>query len=150
MGCLPYQSTPNNAGESSYPAWAPSRNVWNWKKESELKLDLEFCETPDVVVIACKGRIVYRNEAMAFSAAVAGLLPQRRRIVVDLSGVEAMDGAGLGKLVSLLHHAQQHSCRLELASPSTRVRELLELTGIASAFEVHNKVPALLARNQSA
>jgi anti-anti-sigma regulatory factor len=51
-----------------------------------------------------------------------------------------MDGAGLGELLALLALAQARGCTMKLADPSKAVRELLELTRVASAFEIHATV----------
>ena len=70
-------------------------------KESELRLSLETRVTEDVAVIRCKGRIAYGIEAAALSGEIAELAPQTRRVVIDLSGVEMIDAAGLGELFPL-------------------------------------------------
>jgi ABC-type transporter Mla MlaB component len=64
-----------------------------------LKLDLETRAINDVTVLFCRGRFTYRDEATAFSQKMAELLPQARQVVVDFSGLEAIDSAGLGELV---------------------------------------------------
>jgi anti-anti-sigma regulatory factor len=64
-----------------------------------LKLDLETRAIDDVMVLFCRGRFTYRDEATAFSQQIAELLPQARQIVVELSGLEIIDSAGLGELV---------------------------------------------------
>jgi hypothetical protein len=75
-------------------------------KEPKLRLSLEIRVTEDVTVICCKGRIAYGIEAGALSDEIAELLPQTRQLVIDLSGVEMIDGAGLGELVSVAVTAQ--------------------------------------------
>src|SRR5712671_8186800 len=70
-------------------------------KERKLKLSLETRVTEDVAVIRCKGRIAYGIEAAALSGEIAELAPQTRRVVIDLSGVEMIDAAGLGALISV-------------------------------------------------
>jgi anti-sigma B factor antagonist len=111
-----------------------------WNKEPELNLSLEVRMSEDVAVVACKGRIVYCNEVAALSYAVDELLPRARQLVLELSQVETMDGAGLGELLALLARAQARGCTMALAAPSKGVRELLDLTRVASAFEIHATV----------
>jgi anti-sigma B factor antagonist len=102
-----------------------------------LKLSLETRVTGDFTVIFCTGRIVYGIEAAALSEAIAELLPQTRQLVVDLSGVEMVDAAGLGELVSAAVMAQTSDCSIKLAAPSDFVRQLLDLTNLTSVFEVY-------------
>jgi anti-anti-sigma factor len=102
-----------------------------------VKLDLETRTIGDVTVLYCRGRFTYREEAMAFSQEIAGLLPHARRVVVELSGLEAVDSAGLGELVVVHMWAKASGCTLKLAGANPRIRELFELTNLLSVFDVH-------------
>jgi anti-sigma B factor antagonist len=121
-------------------------------KESELRLSLETRVTEDVAVIRCKGRIAYGIEAAALSGEIAELAPQPRRVVIDLSGVEMIDAAGLGALISLALTAQASQCSVKLAAPGNLIRQLLELTKLTSVFEVHPTLEAasVASRGQAA
>jgi anti-anti-sigma factor len=101
-----------------------------------VKLDLETRTIGDVTVLYCRGRFTYREEAMAFSQKIAGLLPHARRVVVELSGLEAVDSAGLGELVVVHMWAKASGCTLKLAGANPRIRELFELTNLLSVFDV--------------
>ena len=110
-----------------------------------LKLSVEIRVSDDVTVVHCRGRIVY-DEAATLSEKLADLLPHSRQVVLDLSGVKMMDGAGLGELVLLLMWAQANQGTIMLAAPNRSVHELLELTRLASVFEIHPRVEdAILA-----
>lgn len=102
-----------------------------------MKLDLETLAIEDVTVLTCRGRFTYRDEATAFSGKIAELLPNARQIVVDLSGLEAIDSAGLGELVVVHMWIRASGCSLKLAGANPRVRELFELTNLLSVFDVH-------------
>jgi anti-sigma B factor antagonist len=79
-------------------------------------------------------------EAAALSGEIAELASQARRVVIDLSGVEMIDAAGLGALISVALTAQASQCSVKLAVPSNFIRQLLELTKLTSIFELY---PAL-------
>ena len=113
-----------------------------------MKLSLQVRISDGVAIVACKGRIVYRNEVAAFSCTVADVLRQSRQVVLDLSEVESIDGAGLGELLALLALARVRDCTLRLAAPSKSVRELLELTQVASAFEIYATLNDALLEEQ--
>lgn len=100
-----------------------------------MKLQLETLG--DIAILHCRGRITYRDEAVQFSKKVAELLPRTQRLVVELSGVEMIDSAGLGELVLVLLWAQANGCAIKLAGPRRHVRETLEVTNLASVFEIH-------------
>ena len=113
-------------------------------KESELRLSLETRVTEDVAVIRCKGRITYGIEAAALSGEIAELAPQTRRVVIDLSGVEMIDAAGLGELVSVAVAAQASGCSIMLAAPGDFIRRVLTLTNLTSVFEVYPTLDAAI------
>jgi len=124
--------------------------VWEEKhlnspdKEPKLRLSLETRVTEDVAVIRCKGRIAYGIEAGALSEEIAELAPQPRRVVIDLSGVEMIDAAGLGELVSVAVAAQASGCSIMLAAPGDFIRRVLTLTNLTSVFEVYPTLDAAI------
>lgn len=117
-------------------SWPQSHASWKPTKESKLKLQLEAQE--DIAILHCRGRISYREEAVQFSKKVAELLPLTHHLIVELSGIDLIDSAGLGELVLVLLWAQACGCSIKLAAPRRGVRETLELTNLASVFEVHS------------
>jgi anti-sigma B factor antagonist len=115
-----------------------------------MKLDLETRAIDDVTVLYCRGRFTYRDEATAFSQKIAELLPHTRRVVVELSGLEVIDSAGLGELVVVHMWIKASGCSLKLAGANSRVRQLLKLTNLLSVFDVHRTLDdALLSFQQN-
>jgi len=102
-----------------------------------LKLDLETRAINEVTVLFCKGRFTYRDEATAFSEKIAELLPKARQLIVELSGLEVIDSAGLGELVVVHMWIRASGSSLKLAGANARIRQLLELTNLLSVFDVH-------------
>jgi anti-sigma B factor antagonist len=102
-----------------------------------LKLNLEIRAVDDVTIVHCRGRISFRDEALELSGKIADLLPNTRQLVLELSGVEMIDSAGLGELALMLTWARTLGCSIKLVAPKDRVRHLLELTNLASVFEIH-------------
>jgi anti-anti-sigma regulatory factor len=70
-------------------------------RAKKLRLSLEACHYNGAIVLHCQGRLIFRNEAHALSKTVSEILPEGRRMVVDLAGVESVDSAGLGELVMM-------------------------------------------------
>ena len=102
-----------------------------------MKLNLETRAIDEVTVIFCKGRFTYRDEAKAFSQKIAELLPNARQLIVEFSGLEVIDSAGLGELVVVHMWIRASGCALKVAGANPRVHELLELTNLLSVFDVH-------------
>jgi anti-sigma B factor antagonist len=119
-------------------------------KESKLKLSLEVRNCSDVIVIHCQGRIVYGDEASALSKMVGEFLQDGSKVVLDLSGVQSIDSAGIGGLVSLHTRAHSQKADVKYASPSPLVRDLLGLTNVDSVLEIHPSLGEALAAFQPA
>jgi len=83
----------------------------------------------DVVTLRCAGRIVRGEETAILCAAVQ---QHERTLILDLAGVDAIDAAGIGLLVSL----QAAGIYLKLVNPARQVREVLRLTQLESVFEI--------------
>ena len=115
-------------------------------------LSLETRVIEDVTVICCKGRIAYGIEAAALSDEIGELASQTRRVVIDLSGVEMIDAAGLGALIFVGLAAQASQCSVKLAAPGNLIRQLLELTKLTSVFELYPTLDAAIvaSRGQAA
>ena len=101
-----------------------------------MTLRLEIREGPAVTVIHCKGRLVFREEH-CFSAQVLEVLSRSKEVVIDLSGVEMVDGFGLGELVTVQNLAHAKGCSVKLAAPNRLVYSLLKLTKLNSLFEIY-------------
>ncbi|HPU18435.1 MAG TPA: STAS domain-containing protein [Bacillota bacterium] len=63
-------------------------------------------------------------------------LHRPKRAVMDLSGVEFMDSAGLGLILGRLSRAQELGSKLTLLSPSPRVMKILDLAGAGRFIEI--------------
>ena len=109
-----------------------------------MRLSVESRVMEEFAVISCKGRITYGIEAAVLSGEIAELAPQTRRVVIDLSGVEMIDAAGLGELVSVAVAAQASGCSITLAAAGDFIRQLLELTKLTSVVEVYPTLDAAI------
>jgi anti-anti-sigma factor len=83
----------------------------------------------EVTILHCVGRIVRGYETALLCAA---LRQEARKMVLDLTQVEAIDAAGIGALVSL----QAAGIYLKLLNPAEQVGELLRITRLDSLFEI--------------
>lgn len=51
------------------------------------------------------------------------------RLIVDLSGLDFIDAAGVGTLIGLWRHARRCGCRMWVTSPGPAVEKVLQVTG---------------------
>jgi len=98
------------------------------------RLSLKIVHEPDAVVIRCSGLLVAGVTGL-LRTEVKRVMPETRRIILDLGELEKMDSMGLGTIVSLYVSAKAAGCELELVHLSKRVRELLGITNLLSVFE---------------
>lgn len=109
-----------------------------------MKLSLEKRNCGDVMIVHCRGRIVYRDEAAALSRLLAEVLPHARKLVLELTGVTSMDSAGIGELALLQNRAQNRNVILKCAGPTALVRNLLELTNLDSVLDIYSSLDEAL------
>ncbi|TVP62775.1 MAG: anti-sigma factor antagonist [Leptolyngbya sp. LCM1.Bin17] len=66
-------------------------------------------------------------------------------LVVDMSGVESLDSAGLIALVAALKQARQQQKRFCLCTVPPSIRIIFELTQLDRAFEMIDAMPQMAA-----
>src|ERR1700704_26196 len=97
--------------------------------ENPTMLTVTVKDSDNGVVLQCQGRIVRGDETAILCAAVR---QEGRNVTLDLAGVDAIDAAGVGSLVSL----QASGIYLTLLNPTDQVREVLKVTQLESIFEI--------------
>jgi anti-sigma B factor antagonist len=97
-------------------------------------LTLVVLTKDDATVVQCSGRLV-AGSTEPLHTCVKHLIPQAKRIVLDLTDVTHVDSMGLGTVVALYVSARTAGSRLELINFSKRVRDLLSITNVLSLFE---------------
>jgi len=68
------------------------------------------------------------------------LLGDASDVVVDLSGVEFLDSAGVGVLVGLFKNSRSHGGRARFCGLTPGVRSVLELIQLDRIFEIYDDV----------
>ena len=99
--------------------------------ENPTMLTVTVKDSDNGVVLQCQGRIVRGDETAILCAAVR---QEGRNVTLDLTGVDAIDAAGIGSLVSL----QASGIYLTLLNPAEQVREVLRVTQLESIFEIRD------------
>src|SRR5882762_8483394 len=99
--------------------------------ENPTMLTVTVKDSDDGVVLQCQGRIVRGDETAILCAAVR---QEGRKVTLDLTGVDAIDAAGIGSLVSL----QASGIYLTLLNPTEQVREIFRVTQLESVFEIRD------------
>ncbi len=98
-----------------------------------------------VQVVTFQGRMTFGRQTEQCRANLKDLLAAGdRRFLFDLAGVEWVDSAGIGFLVSCLTSLGQAGARLRLTGPPERVRHALEITRLDTVFEIYDDVQAAM------
>lgn len=98
----------------------------------ELKIDIR--KEPEQIVFLCAGRITSETSGQLKST-VQPLIPETKRIVVDLTEVNYIDSSGIGGLVSLWVSTKRANKELKLVNLSERIKELLRITNLSKVLE---------------
>jgi anti-anti-sigma factor len=100
-----------------------------------MSLHIKIEQAADVAVLQCVGRLV-RGEPLHFLKQAVISLKQPRIVMLDLSGMETVDGGGLGMLVFLHRWTRENAIQLELVNPSRFVRYVLECTRLTRVLNI--------------
>ena len=102
------------------------------------------------VIFYLQGQIV-NGETDILKNAVA-FQPNVSAVILDLAGVNLVDAGGLGVMLQLREQAKSRGIRFELMNLNKWVRYVLELSCLASVFEIRSEVECLstVARNHRA
>ena len=97
-------------------------------------LKLQFSEQDLAVVVRCSGSMTLESSDF-FKREVKSRIPEKGRLVLDLSDVSRMDSSGLGAMVGLYLSARGKSCELELINLNKQIRNLFAISNLLSVFE---------------
>lgn len=89
----------------------------------------------EVAIVDCVGRIVLGEESATLRQRVRELLAESPNVVLNLAQVTYVDSTGVGTLISLYTSARNAYGSIKLANLTTRVRDLLQITKLATVFE---------------
>lgn len=99
------------------------------------QLTLETERHGDVVLVRCYGKLVLGTGSILYTE-VSKLIPDSKRIVLDLTDLTFMDSMGLGTIVRLFVTSKAAGCSLELVNVGKRIMDLLGVTHLLSVLTV--------------
>lgn len=99
-----------------------------------LTIEVEHC-SDGVVVVHCHGKLIVGVTDVLING-VRPLLPEHKRVILDLSDLLHTDSMGIGALVRLYVASKSAGCSLELTHLSKQIRNLLGMTHLLDVFVV--------------
>ena len=96
----------------------------------------EFYVAEDHVLVTISGSI-YVEEAAELRASLIGYIEKGyETYIFDLSGVEYIDGTGLGTFIAIQKRALQNGGRVIIKGLNGLVKDMFELTRLTKVFEI--------------
>jgi anti-sigma B factor antagonist len=92
----------------------------------------------DTATVQCTGKLT-AGLTGTLRDEVKRLIPQSKKIILDLTNLTQMDSMGLGTIVGLYVSANSSGCSLVLINLSQRVRDLFRITNVWSILEVYGE-----------
>lgn len=102
-----------------------------------MSLQFDVRSVGEVLVVRCKGRLIFGDGTHLLAAMVGRALAERRHALLDLANVEAMDAAGLGVLAEMAATASAAGGEIRLCNVPGHIASLLSLTHLTQALECH-------------
>jgi anti-sigma B factor antagonist len=97
-------------------------------------------EVGDVTVIDMDGRITLGEGSSLLRDLVRESLGKsRKKIVMNLAGINYIDSTGLGELVSGYRLVKSQGGELKLLNLNKKVTDLLQITKLYTVFDIHNQ-----------
>ncbi len=103
-----------------------------------MNLQIRTRSLGDVNILDCSGKLVFGDDTSYLRDMVKDSLKSSPRLVLNLSKVTYVDSSGLGMLVALNASSRSTGGSLKIAGLTGRVNDLVQLTRLASAFELYD------------
>jgi anti-sigma B factor antagonist len=110
-----------------------------------MELRLSVRDVSGIAVVDCSGRILFGDEAARLRETVKNLIPENKRIILNLANVSYIDSGGLGTLVGLYTSVRSAGGDIKLASLTKHVGDLLQITKLLTVFDVYEDEKQALA-----
>lgn len=110
-----------------------------------MNLKIEKRLVDGITIVSCHGRVMFGEEATALRDSLKEALKKTPKMVLNLSGVTYIDSGGLGTLVGVYSSARGAGADIKLTGLGQRLRDVLQITKLATVFEVFDSEQEALA-----
>ncbi len=102
-----------------------------------MQFTVELVLADDATVLRCCGTVSCA-EALTLSRAVSTLLFERAMVVLDFSGVDAVDSGGLGTLALLQLYVRSSGRSLRYCRLKPQVSDAVNCTRLNAVFDIYD------------
>ncbi len=114
-------------------------------------MHVEVRQIQDVMILDLKGRLTAGLGDQILREAIDELLAEnRKKILLNLSGLAYLDSAGVGELVAGLKTARRFGAELKLLNLGDRVYSTLDMARLLPTFETYDDEAEALRSFQGA
>lgn len=109
-------------------------------------MKVEARKAGEIPVISASGRITIGESTLAFKAALDQAVQNATRdVMVDGSRIDYMDSTGLGEIIAAARTLfESGRGRVGIISPSVKLQEIFEITGLDRVFVVGDSESAVV------
>ena len=102
------------------------------------ELNISELQGGDVTVLDMSGKITIGEGSVALRMAIRRLLEEsKKRILLNLAGVNYIDSSGIGELVSSYTAINKEGGQLKLLNLTQKLQDLLTITKLLTVFDVY-------------
>ena len=103
-----------------------------------------------VTILDVSGRITLGEGGVTLRDAIQEALKTgAKKLIVDMGGVNYMDSSGLGELTGAYVSAKNKACELKLLRLTKKIDDLMQITKLATLFDIYSDEKAALASFKS-
>ena len=100
-------------------------------------MEVTVSEMRRVTLLEISGRVDSANSGQLGEALSTQIDAGHHQVVLDLSRMDYISSAGLRELVAALKRIRAINGDIRIAAPSERIREVLNIAGLDSVFQVY-------------
>ena len=102
------------------------------------ELNISERQGGDVTVLDMSGKITIGEGSVALRTAIRRLLEEgKKRILLNLAGVNYIDSSGIGELVSSYTAINKEGGQLKLLNLTQKLQDILTITKLLTVFDVY-------------
>ena len=103
-------------------------------------------EQDGIVILEPKGKIMGGPDATSLRESVRDLINEdKKRVIIDLAGVDWMNSTGLGILISCLTTLKNSGGELKLSNVTEKIKSLLTITKLITVFDAYDSTDEAIA-----